>query len=84
MSGAYEGVSRPSRLQRPVIELSRMESSIVPTRRFDPLLVPRSADRAGPIKHGELPSGRQRIVPQDVAGAIVAAYLEVTMIRRQP
>lgn len=35
-SAAYEGVSRPSRPQRPVKELSRIKSSIVPTRRFDP------------------------------------------------
>jgi hypothetical protein len=43
-----------------------------------------SADGAGPIKHGEFPSAGHHVVSQDVAGAIVAADLEVPMIRRQP
>ena len=43
-----------------------------------------SADRAGPVKHRQLPSARHHVVSQDVAGAVVAADLEVAMIRRQP
>src|SRR5512147_2527252 len=33
----------------------------------------RSADGAGPIKHGELPSAGQHIVAKDVAGTVIAA-----------
>ena len=37
-----------------------------------------------PIKHGDLPSAGAHIISQNVAGAIVAADLEVAVIRHHP
>src|SRR5512132_4323663 len=70
----------------PAADTARSPSSRAPICRVFAFPTSRllSADGAGPIKHGELPSARQRIVAKDVAGIIIAADFEVAMIRCQP